>query len=485
MNVLWYYSVKGNCSAPLSWSQLREAAKKGDFGPDDFVWTAGYGKEWKKASSIGQLFPPASKSPVPAAESPSSQEIPLPQNNAKETNGPVLANPSQMGEKSVEGMMKRRIARFLRQPSPFEPPKGVPLAALRHVGLPALFAQAWKAMVFLLFKNFSFGRFLIIAGAVFLNILGSSPIVSFGELRPEDLQVYRNRFELAGIMDSSFFSNLSANLRSYRQDPQAFLQNLQTNRESILQSFLKDFHELSFSVADWFAGMNLARAGFLLAIAFGILLSCYLTSWFLSRGWTLLVTRIYRPADRFPDSFLLSQPAASVIQKGFFFVTLFFYLARIGLFGIAFLCAARTPAGTDLSQHSLTVWFSAFLALELFRGFLISWIRDFTTPRIMLLGIGFRKGLLLSLKDFGLWFFGYIILIGFLSTLYLQLIFAFLPEIVDFPILLALFLPPVFLLRALFALNLIFRRRPELRRLTPASPIQIQVNGDPSGNSAP
>ena len=103
----------------------------------------------------------------------------------------------------------------------------------------------------------------------------------------------------------------------------------------------------------------------------------------------------------------------------------------------------------------------------------------------MLLGIGFRKGLLLSLKDFGLWFFGYIILIGFLSTLYLQLIFAFLPEIVDFPILLALFLPPVFLLRALFALNLIFRRRPELRRLTPASPIQIQVNGDPSGNSAP
>lgn len=477
MNVLWYYSVKGICSAPLSWSQLREAAKNGDFGPEDFVWTAGYGKEWKKAASIEQLFP---QPPKPAA--PDSDD---PQYNAGAENEPTPENPPRMNAKSSETLMKRRMAQFLRLPSPFAPPRGVPLADMRHYSLWTSFAHAWQAMVFLLFKNFSFGRFLIFAGAVLLIVLGNSPVFSPADLRPGDWQAYRSHFELSGILDSPFFANLSENLRSYQQDPQDFLQNLQINQKSIVQSFLADFHELSFSVADWFAGMNLVRAGFLLAIVFAILLSCYLTSWFHSRGWTLLITRIYRPSDHFPDSFLLSQPAATIIQKGLFFIILAFHFARFAFVGIAFFCAAHTPAGTSLSIHSLTVWLFSFCMLEIVRAFLLSWIRDFTTPRIMLMGIGFREGLLLSLKDFGFWYFGYVLLIAFLSSLYLQLIFSLIPKIVEFPILLALLLPPVFLLRTLFALNLIFRRFPELRLLTPASPIQIQIQGEQSENSAP
>lgn len=473
MNVLWYYSVKGNCSAPLSWTQLREAAKKGEFGPEDFVWTAGYGKEWKKAASIEQLFPPPPK--------PTAPDTDRPQNTAGATDGPTPENPPRMNAKSPEAMMKRRMAKFLRLPSPFAPPRGVPLADMRHYSLWTSFAHAWQAMVFLLFKNFSFGRFLIFAGAVLLTVLGNSPVFSPTDLSPGDWQAY----QLSGILDSPFFENLSKNLRSYQQDPQDFLQNLQINQESIVQSFLADFHELSFSVADWFAGMNLVRAGFLLAIAFGFLLSCYLSSWFHSRGWTLLITRIYRPSDHFPDSFLLSQPAATIIQKGLFFIILAFHFARFAFVGIAFFCAAHTPAETPLSIHSLTGWLFSFCMLEIVRAFLLSWIRDFTTPRIMLMGIGFREGLLLSLKDFGFWYFGYILLIAFLSSLYLQLIFSVIPKIVEFPFLLALLLPPVFLLRTLFALNLIFRRFPELRLLTPASPIQIQVQGDQSNNSAP
>ena len=55
MNVLWYYSVRGNVSPGLSWAQLREAARKGEFSRDDYVWTPGYGKEWRKAADIEQL----------------------------------------------------------------------------------------------------------------------------------------------------------------------------------------------------------------------------------------------------------------------------------------------------------------------------------------------------------------------------------------------------------------------------------------------
>ena len=56
--VVWYYAKGGERRGPMPWSEFRDAARAGAFGPDDLVWTPGYGAEWRKASTLETLFPP-------------------------------------------------------------------------------------------------------------------------------------------------------------------------------------------------------------------------------------------------------------------------------------------------------------------------------------------------------------------------------------------------------------------------------------------
>ena len=64
--VAWYYARGGERRGPMPWDELRAAARAGAFGPDDLVWTPGYGAAWRKASTLDALFPP----PKPAEDAP-------------------------------------------------------------------------------------------------------------------------------------------------------------------------------------------------------------------------------------------------------------------------------------------------------------------------------------------------------------------------------------------------------------------------------
>ena len=43
MSVAWYYARGGERRGPMSWDELRAAARAGSFSAEDLVWTPGYG----------------------------------------------------------------------------------------------------------------------------------------------------------------------------------------------------------------------------------------------------------------------------------------------------------------------------------------------------------------------------------------------------------------------------------------------------------
>ena len=61
MSVLWYTYSDGVRLGPMSWDEVREAARNGSLKPGDHVWTAGFGSEWRKAATLETLFPPPGK----------------------------------------------------------------------------------------------------------------------------------------------------------------------------------------------------------------------------------------------------------------------------------------------------------------------------------------------------------------------------------------------------------------------------------------
>ena len=46
--VVWYYAKGGERRGPMPWSEFRDAARAGAFGPDDLVWTPGYGSDERR-----------------------------------------------------------------------------------------------------------------------------------------------------------------------------------------------------------------------------------------------------------------------------------------------------------------------------------------------------------------------------------------------------------------------------------------------------
>ncbi len=512
MNVLWYYSVRGNVSPGLSWAQLREAARKGEFSRDDYVWTPGYGKEWRKAADIEQLFPVPNPLSGEKASTPVDEalnELEKEREAAAETFSDYLeeyekSHPrtpplgTSAGEQSAR---KPEDAHPAAQPeadgarhAAFRKPvgAGIPAALRRQLLLPSPFAdagkrrsepepprvfaslsRAWANTLTLLFRNFSIGRWLIYAGAVFFILLGQSPLF-LPVLSTTESAAYIRKFQLETIAESQLFTEI----RTIAQNPSALMEQVQNNPQSILQKALPLLQDFGARCYEWFAGMNLTRAGLLLGLALALLVAAYLASWFLSRGWTLLLMRIYRQSEPLPVSYMLSQPAAAVLQRGLFWLYLLFQMIRAALFGLAVWYLGTLPEGATLSLTAFQTWIVVVQTFELIRLFLFAWVRDFATPRLMLLGLGFREALRKSLRHLGFWFVGYTILLFFLFTMVMQIIHLLPRAIVEWPLLLALFLPPLYLLRTLFALDIIFRQQPELQFRTPISPLTFETGPD-------
>ncbi len=53
---MWYYARDGKPVGPLDKVELLERARRGDFGPDDYVWHPDFGAEWRLARDVEGIF---------------------------------------------------------------------------------------------------------------------------------------------------------------------------------------------------------------------------------------------------------------------------------------------------------------------------------------------------------------------------------------------------------------------------------------------
>ena len=53
---MWYYAREGKPVGPFDKVELLERARRGDFGPDDYVWHPDFGSEWRLARDVEGIF---------------------------------------------------------------------------------------------------------------------------------------------------------------------------------------------------------------------------------------------------------------------------------------------------------------------------------------------------------------------------------------------------------------------------------------------
>ncbi len=64
---MWHFAKNGQTVGPMERLELVERAHRGEFGPDDLVWHADFGQEWRPARTIEGLFVMAGEAPPAAA----------------------------------------------------------------------------------------------------------------------------------------------------------------------------------------------------------------------------------------------------------------------------------------------------------------------------------------------------------------------------------------------------------------------------------
>lgn len=67
--MMWYYARGGGQLGPMSWEDLVKAARAGNLGPGDLVWTEGMA-QWQTAVSIPGLIQQTAPPPAPAYATP-------------------------------------------------------------------------------------------------------------------------------------------------------------------------------------------------------------------------------------------------------------------------------------------------------------------------------------------------------------------------------------------------------------------------------
>jgi uncharacterized protein DUF4339/uncharacterized protein DUF4190 len=69
LQMMWHYARGGSQLGPVSWEDLVNAARTGNLGPGDLVWTEGMA-QWQTAASIPGLIPQTAPPPPPAYGAP-------------------------------------------------------------------------------------------------------------------------------------------------------------------------------------------------------------------------------------------------------------------------------------------------------------------------------------------------------------------------------------------------------------------------------
>ena len=453
MAVAWYYARGGERRGPMSWDELRAAARAGSFGAEDLVWTPGYGAEWRRASTLDALFPP----PKPAEDAPPG---------TADREASAAPPPSPAPAPAADAAPRVRV-RVFRDRSPFEPetpdhrapdPRPSCLFSLRT-------ALANTRVV--LMRPFSLGRWLAFSVAVLLMLLGAQ---SEWSLVPAASPTLRNAARSAGlgvVAESRLFTFAG---RWKKQIAAARL------TEPLLEDLGESMRDASARAVAWARG---ARPRDLLAVLGGatLLLAafCAMRAWFLARSWTLFVERVYRRDEPILLSWLDAREPSRALFRGLLLWRLALLAANAAALLAAVLALARLPeggAGADAVGAVALALGAPLLADVVAMGFL----RDLVVPRVVLQRRRFGAAVRESLAALGAWYVRYLLVLGLLAA-GVWLVLANLLSIVLGPsaangsglilLLFAALATPWHLLRCLWSLDLFFRIDPAARALVP------------------
>ena len=470
MNVVWYYAKDGSRTGPLSWAELRDAARAGAFGPGDLVWTPGYGAEWRKASTLETLFPP----PKPAGDAPPGPgERDAPAGAAAPESAAAAPPPS---------------VRIIGDRSPFEPetpddrapdPRPSCLFSLR-------IALANTRVV--LMRPFSLGRWLAFSVAVLLMLLGAQSEWSLVPVASPTLRATAESAGLGAVLESRLFTLPERWAGPLRRGL------AQADYAPLADDLGESLRDASARAVAW---ARTARARDRLSVFGGaallLFVFCAMRTWFLARSWTLFVERVYRRDEPMLLSWLDARVPSRAIFRGVLLCRLALLALHAGVFGWIVLSLSRLPEGgagiEALASFGLAVAVT-LLADAVAMGFL----RDFVVPRVVLLRRTFVAAACEAVGSLGAWYLRYLLLLGALALAVwlvlgqaLSLVFG--AMLSGLPTLLlvvfALLATPWQLLRCLWSLDLLFRLCPQARALVPPRAFAAVRRPRPPGGRAP
>lgn len=191
-SVVWYYSVNGKVSSPISWEELCEAAEKNLLGPDDLVWTKAFGKEWHKASTLEGLFGLVNPS----------------ENKNEDSNNVVNVEAiDEIKDLSEENNNLNNADTIVEQEEEYQPYYYYP----RTIGICRSFKKAYRWMLKILFSDaFNIFRWIPFAVAFFMaSVLSTSffdnALVSFSTLNYRQKSQIENKL-LEANLNPDFFT---------------------------------------------------------------------------------------------------------------------------------------------------------------------------------------------------------------------------------------------------------------------------------------
>ena len=448
MSVVWYWAEGGRREGPLDWAGLRAAAREGKFTPEAWIWTQGYGKEWRKASSIAEnLFP--KKEEDAAAPAPGAAALP------GGAAGPAAAARN----------------RPLAERSPFMPRAGETDKPRKVVATRSLLI-ALANMRVVLFRPFSFLRYFLFSLPVLMAWVGLStggPALPLGPV-PESQAARLRSLGLDAVAApfAEFFETRAGDVAApfAVADPESFVSDLATAMQ-----------RSSTALVAWLerpGGVALSVAGLLAVFAL-----CAVSSWFFARAWTLLLERVYRRDEPSSFAWMASARPAATLFKGLFALRAVFLAAETATFALAVRFFASLPEGAATGRHA-AAFVLAVAAIELAGSVASGIVRDFALPLVSLRGMAFRPALSAALRSLGWWFLRYLAISApfmaaaqALSALLVLAVFGIVGVgggSALFSLAFSLAAAPWFLVHRLWSLDICFDLDPSLRTEVPALP---------------
>ncbi|MBQ8571817.1 MAG: DUF4339 domain-containing protein [Kiritimatiellae bacterium] len=464
-SVVWYYSVKGKISSPLSWEELCDAVKEQKFGPDDLVWTKSFGKEWRKASTLEDLFGGSVQLETPIVEEP--EQTPTTNPESEQVLEPEPAN--------IEDM------------SSDEPQQEAPVVKQR-VSVRLGLRRAYYGMLGILFPTpFNIMRWIPLAVALFLASQMSSNFVlnATESLFSKDgkiLQKLRENSAELGIAEEFYTSGVFSNdWKNEFMKLNTFLQETQNQRisqQEMSNRLIAIYSELTKGIGTtatylwkWlksFSGAIVVGTMFVTAFLMKICLF-----WFGARGRFIAMARCYYPLEPFGVSW---RRVASASNR-FFRMLVVFELVTSLIYLILSLALIRYVANSfvagELTYIDIGYQMMAMIVIYSLLMFVNYYLRNFVSLPILLENK--RLTLRYIFKGFGGWILRYGIVYQLLIFL-IQTLLSFVGSFVGVTLITMIFsMPltgqllalPVLAVHLLWTMDITIQMRPELARIAP------------------